>query len=178
MQILQLTSTHCTMAAANVPYVRVLCEREMITRAVKHVLRGGLMRTGPSFLAARCMCACVCVCNDAYGPFLFAAMYVFCVWVCLCTCVCFICVFVTLNERPKYPQKSPGYLQKNLIFPHLHDEARGPPFLPPWSKLNVGTDFSIFASCAHVLNCLLGRVTDSKADKLKKKKTAASGKSG
>mmetsp|Transcript_922 Transcript_922/g.1478 ORF Transcript_922/g.1478 Transcript_922/m.1478 type:complete len:1243 (+) Transcript_922:286-4014(+) len=72
-------------AAANVPYVRVLCEREMITRAVKHVLRGGLMRTGPSFLAA---------------------------------------------------------------------------------------------SCAHVLNCLLGRVTDSKADKLKKKKTAASGKSG
>jgi len=76
------------MAAADVPYVRVLCEREMITRAMKHVLRGGLMRTGPSFLAARCMCMCVCVYNDAYGPFLFAAMYVFCVWACLCTCVC------------------------------------------------------------------------------------------
>jgi hypothetical protein len=39
-------------AAAGVPYACVLCEREMLARAGKHVLRQGLARTGVSHVAA------------------------------------------------------------------------------------------------------------------------------
>lgn len=41
-------------AAAKVPYVQVLCEREMVARACKVLMRHGLRRTGPSHLATAC----------------------------------------------------------------------------------------------------------------------------
>jgi len=49
-----LSAVHAAASTFQVDYLRVVCEREMLARAVKHVLRQGLTRTGPSFLAAAC----------------------------------------------------------------------------------------------------------------------------
>ena len=37
--------------AAEIPFVQILCEREIIARCCKYILRSGLLRTGPSHLA-------------------------------------------------------------------------------------------------------------------------------
>ena len=47
--------------AADVAYVVGLCEREMLARGCKHVLRHGLARTGPSLLAPACAHALNCL---------------------------------------------------------------------------------------------------------------------
>uniref|UniRef100_A0A6T7ST89 Clu domain-containing protein n=1 Tax=Hanusia phi TaxID=3032 RepID=A0A6T7ST89_9CRYP len=53
--------------AADIPYVQVLCEREIIARCCKYILRSGLLRTGTSHVAFVCAHFLNCLLGRAGG---------------------------------------------------------------------------------------------------------------
>ena len=63
-----LGAVHAAASVHQVEYVRVLCEREMLARGLKHVLRQGLSRTGPSHLAASCAHVLNCLLGRVSPP--------------------------------------------------------------------------------------------------------------